>query len=50
MIQKTLENAFSENYPMIIIFTIVIITMRLVYLIVHKEKFVLYKERFDFAF
>lgn len=50
MIQKTLENAFSENYPMIIIFTIVIITMRLVYLIVHKEKFVFYKEMFVFAF
>ncbi len=50
MIQKTLENAFSENYPMIIIFTIVIITMRIVYLIVHKEKFVFYKEMFVFAF
>lgn len=50
MIQKTLENAFSENYPMIIIFTIVIITMRIVYLIVHKEKFIFYKEMFVFAF
>lgn len=50
MIQKTLENAFSENYPMIIIFTIVIITMRIVYLIVHKEKFVFYKEMFVFSF
>lgn len=50
MIQKTLENAFSENYPMIIIFTIVIIAMRIVYLIVHKEKFIFYKEMFVFAF
>ena len=50
MIQKTLENAFSENYPMIIIFTIVIISIRIVYLIVNKEKFVFYKEMFMLAF
>ena len=50
MIQKTLENAFSENYPMIIIFTIVIISIRVVYLIVHKEKFIFYKEVFMLAF
>ena len=50
MIQKTLENAFSENYPMIIIFSVVLISIRLVYLIVHKEKFVFYKEMFMLAF
>jgi len=50
MIQKTLTNAMSENYPMIIIFTVVIISIRLVYLIVHKEKFVFYKEMFMLAF
>lgn len=44
MIQKTLKMALSENYPMIIIFTIVIVSIRLMYLIVHKEKFVFYKE------
>ncbi|MBO6195238.1 MAG: VanZ family protein [Bacilli bacterium] len=50
MIQKTLTNALSENYPMIIIFTIVIVSIRIVYLIVHKEKFVFYKEMFMLAF
>lgn len=50
MIQKTLTNAMSENYPMIIIFTIVIISIRIVYLIVHKEKFTFYKEMFMLAF
>ena len=44
MIEKTLTNALSDNYPMIIIFTVVIISMRIVYLIAHKEKFVFYKE------
>ena len=50
MIQKTLEMAFSENYPMIIIFTVVIVSIRIMYLIVHKEKFVFYKEMFMLAF
>ena len=44
MVQKTLQGAFSENYPMILIFTIVIVSIRIAYLIVHKEKFVFYKE------
>ena len=50
MIQKTLTNALTENYPMIIIFTVVIISIRIVYLIVHKEKFVFYKEMSMLAF
>ena len=50
MIQKTLTNAMSENYPMIIIFTVVIISIRIVYLIVHKEKFLFYKEMSMLAF
>ncbi len=44
MVQKTIEGAFSENYPMILIFTVVIVSIRIVYLIVHKEKFVFYRE------
>ena len=44
MIQSTLKMAFSENYPMILIFTVVIVSIRIIYLIVHKEKFVFYKE------
>lgn len=50
MIQSTLEMAFSENYPMILIFTVVIVSFRIVYLIVHREKFVFYKEMLMLAF
>lgn len=50
MIEKTLTNALSDNYPMIIIFTVVIISMRIVYLITHKEKFIFYKEMSLLAF
>ncbi len=50
MIEKTLQNAFTENFPMIFIFTVVIVTIRLVYLSVHKHKFVLYKELFMLVF
>lgn len=44
MIENTLKMALSENYPMIIIFTIVIVAIRLIYLFVNNEKFVFYKE------
>lgn len=50
MVQQTIERAFNENYPMILIFTVVLVTMRLVYLIVHKEQFVFYREMFMFIF
>lgn len=50
MIQKTLENAINDNWPMLFIFTIVIVTIRIIYLIVHKQKFVLYKELFMLTF
>lgn len=46
MIEQTLQNAFSEQWPMIVIFTVSIVTVRIMYLIVHKEKFMLYKELF----
>ncbi len=50
MIQDTLLNVFKENYPMLIIFTVVIVAIRLAYLIVNKKEFVFYKELFLFAF
>lgn len=50
MIQRTLKMALSDNYPMIIIFTIVIVSIRIMYLIVHKEKFLFYKEVLLLAF
>ena len=50
MIQDTLKNALNDNFSMIFIFSVVIVTLRLMYIHVHKEKFVLYKETFMFAF
>lgn len=50
MIEKTLQSAMNANWPMFFIFTTVIVTIRLVYLIVHKDKFVLYKEFFMLLF
>ena len=49
MIEQTLQNAFEEIWPMILIFTIFVISTRISFLIVHKEKFVLYKELFMFT-
>ena len=50
MIQETLQRVFTENYPMLIIFTAVIVIIRIAYLIVNKKEFVFYKELFLFAF
>lgn len=50
MIQDTLKNALNDNFSMIFIFSVVIVALRLMYIHVHKEKFVLYKETFMFAF
>ncbi len=50
MITETLKSAINNNWPMFFIFTTVIITIRLVYLIVHRDKFVLYKELFMLIF
>ena len=50
MIQSTIRNALNDNFSMILIFTVVIVTIRLMYLYVHREKFVIYKEIFMLAF
>ena len=50
MVKDTIISVFENNYPMIIIFTVVIVTIRLAYLISHKSKFELYKELFMLAF
>ena len=50
MVQSTIQGALSENYPMILIFTVVIVSIRIAYLIVHKEKFVFYKELLMLSF
>lgn len=50
MVQDTLISVFENNYAMIIIFTVVIITIRLAYLISHNVKFELYRELFMLSF
>ena len=50
MVEDTLRLALSKNYPMVIIFTVVIVTLRLVFLLTRKEKFILYKELFMLTF
>lgn len=50
MIQSAINSALSDNFSMIFIFSVVVVTIRLVYLYVHKEKFIFYKEMFMFSF
>ena len=50
MVQDTLISVFENNYPMLIIFTVVIVTIRLAYLLSRKIKFELYRELFMLAF
>ena len=50
MVENTLISVFENNYPMIIIFTVVIVTIRLAYLIANKVKFKLYRELFMLSF
>ena len=49
MIEKTISDAFTENWPMMLIFTVSVVSIRLMYLIVNKQKFMLYKELFMFT-
>lgn len=50
MVENTLRSVFENNYPMIIIFTVVLVTIRLAYLISNKVKFKLYRELFMLSF
>lgn len=50
MVEDTLRQVFANNYPMIIIFTVVLVTIRLAYLISNKVKFKLYRELFMLSF
>ena len=50
MVEDTLRSVFENNYPMIIIFTVVLVTIRLAYLISNKVKFKLYRELFMLSF
>ena len=44
MIKKAAIDIFGNAWPMIVIFTIILSSIRIAYLIIKKEKFVLYKE------
>ena len=50
MVEDTLRSVFANNYPMIIIFTVVLVSIRLSYLISNKVKFKLYRELFMLSF
>ena len=50
MVEDTLRSVFANNYPMIIIFTVVLVAIRLAYLISNKVKFKLYRELFMLSF
>ena len=44
MIKSMILDIFGGAWPMIVIFTIILSSIRIAYLIINKEKFVLYKE------
>ncbi len=44
MLKKTILEIFGGAWAMIVIFTIILSSIRIAYLIIRKEKFVLYKE------
>ena len=50
MVEDTIIEVFANNYPMIIIFTVFIVTIRLAYLIANKVQFKLYRELFMLSF
>ena len=50
MVEDTLRQVLANNYPMIIIFTVTLVTIRIAYLIANKVKFKLYRELFMLSF
>jgi glycopeptide antibiotics resistance protein len=50
MLKAQLLEVLQKAWPMLIIFTVVISSIRIVYLIVHRERFVFYKEVFVLLF
>ena len=50
MFVKILLDALSNIWPMIFIFTIIIVSVRIFYLIINKQKFVLHKELLTLCF
>lgn len=50
MFFNILLDALSSIWPMIFIFTIILVSVRIIYLIINKEKFVFHKELFMLCF
>lgn len=50
MIPKIAVNVIYELWPMLVLFSIVLITMRIIYLKTHKESFILYQELISLCF
>jgi glycopeptide antibiotics resistance protein len=47
---KTALDAINDVWPMLVIFVVIISTIRITYLTIHKEKFVFYKEFLNLIF
>ncbi len=47
---QTVQNAISSTWPMLVIFVVILSTIRLTYLSIHKEKFIFYKEFLNLIF
>lgn len=50
MFETTIVNILSNVWPMVVIFTVILISFRLAYIRKYQEKFILYKELFMLAF
>ena len=50
MIRETLLQIINDVWPMLLIFSVVLISLRLFYLFIKKEKFILYKELINLLF
>lgn len=50
MLRETILNIIYNVWPMVIIVSVILVSLRLTYLFIHKEKFIFYKETFILAF
>lgn len=50
MIEETIRNIFNNVWPMIVIFSIILISIRITQIVVNKEEFVLHREIISLGF
>lgn len=50
MLKEQLVDVLSKNWPMLVIFTVVISSIRIAYIITNRQKLILYRELFSLAF